>query len=62
VDPNALTVSRKTVRFVDGTQIALSNLHEIMVELHPVGKIPTKETIGEIIAGFKAEDLKVSYQ
>jgi len=54
VDPNAPTVSRKTVRFVDGTQIALSNLHEIMAELYSVGKMPTRETIDEIIAGLEA--------
>ncbi|MCX7966591.1 MAG: hypothetical protein N2596_08205 [Syntrophorhabdaceae bacterium] len=54
MDPNAPTVSRRTIRFIDGTQIALSNLHEIMAELYSVGKRPTKETIDEIIAGLEA--------
>jgi hypothetical protein len=54
VDPNAPTVSRKTIRFIDGTQIALSNLHEIMAELYAVGKRPTRATIDEIIAGLEA--------
>ncbi len=54
MDPNAPTVSRKTIRFIDGTQIALSNLHEIMAELNSVGKKPNKETIDEIIAGLEA--------
>ncbi|MBP8625278.1 MAG: hypothetical protein KBI10_01090, partial [Syntrophorhabdales bacterium] len=54
MDPNAPTVSRKTIRFIDGTQIALSNLHEIMAELYAVGKRPTRATIDEIIAGLEA--------
>lgn len=54
MDPNAPTVSRKTIRFIDGTQVALSNLHEIMAELYKVGKKPTMETIDEIIAGLEA--------
>ena len=54
MDPNAPTVSRRTLRFVDGTQVAVSNLHEIMAELHFVGKKATKETVDEIIAGLEA--------
>jgi hypothetical protein len=54
VDPNAPTVSRRTLRFVDGTQVGVSNLHEIMAELHFVGKKATKETVDEIIAGLEA--------
>jgi hypothetical protein len=54
VDPNAPTVSRRTLRFIDGTQVAVSNLHEIMAELHSVGKQATKETVDEIIAGLEA--------
>ena len=54
MDPNAPTVSRRTLRFVDGTQVAISNLHEIMAELHSVGKKVTKETVDEIIAGLEA--------
>ena len=54
MDPNAPTVSRRTLRFVDGTQVAVSNLHEIMSELHSVGKQATKETVDEIIAGLEA--------
>ena len=54
MDPNAPTVSRRTLRFVDGTQVAVSNLHEIMSELHSVGKEPNRETIDEIIAGLEA--------
>lgn len=53
MDPNAPTVSRRTLRFVDGTQVALSNLHEIMAELYSVGKEANKETIEEIIAGLE---------
>ncbi len=54
MDPNAPTVSRRTLRFVDGTQVAVSNLHEIMAELHSVGKKATRETVDEIIAGLEA--------
>ncbi|OPY62658.1 MAG: hypothetical protein A4E57_03930 [Syntrophorhabdaceae bacterium PtaU1.Bin034] len=54
MDPNAPTVSRRTLRFIDGTQIALTNLHEIMVELYSVGKKPNRETVEEIIAGLEA--------
>jgi hypothetical protein len=54
VDPNAPTVSRRTLRFFDGTQVAVSNLHEIMAELHSVGKEPNRETVDEIIAGLEA--------
>ena len=54
MDPNAPTVSRRTLRFVDGTQVAVSNLHEIMAELHAVGKKATRETVDEIIAGLEA--------
>jgi hypothetical protein len=54
VDPNAPTVSRRTLRFIDGTQVAVSNLHEIMAELRSVGKKATKETVDEIIAGLEA--------
>jgi len=54
VDPNAPTVSRRTLRFVDGTQVAVSNLHEIMAELYSVGKKPNRETVEEIIAGLEA--------
>jgi hypothetical protein len=54
VDPNAPTVSRCTLRFIDGTQVALSNLHEIMVELYSVGKGANKETVEEIIASLEA--------
>lgn len=32
----------------------MSNLHEIMAELYSVGKMPTRETIDEIIAGLEA--------
>ncbi len=39
---------------MDGTQVAVSNLHEIMTELHSVGKPPTRETVDEIIAGLEA--------
>lgn len=54
MDPNAPTVSRRTLRFVDGTQVAVNNLHEIMVELYSVGKKPNRETVEEIIAGLEA--------
>jgi len=54
VDPNAPTVSRRTLRFIDGTQVAVSNLNEIMAELHSVGKEANKETADEIIAGLEA--------
>ena len=54
MDPNAPTVSRRTLRFVDGTQVALSNLHEIMAELYSVGKEANKQTVEEIIAGLEA--------
>jgi len=54
VDPDAPTVSRRTLRFMDGTQVAVSNLHEIMGELHSVGKKATRETVEEIIAGLEA--------
>jgi hypothetical protein len=54
VDPNAPTVSRRTLRFFDGTQVAVNNLHEIMAELHSVGKEPNRETVDEIIAGLEA--------
>ncbi len=53
MDPNAPTVSRRTLRFIDGTQVAVSNLHEIMAELHSVGKKANKETVEEIIAGLE---------
>ncbi len=42
------------LRFVDGTQVAVANLHEIMAELHSVGKEPNRETVDEIIAGLEA--------
>lgn len=48
------TVSRRMLRFVDGTQVAISNLHEIMAELYSVGKKANKETADEIIAGLEA--------
>jgi hypothetical protein len=54
VDPNAPTVSRRTLRFIDGTQVAVNNLNEIMAELHSVGKEANKETADEIIAGLEA--------
>ena len=54
MDPNAPTVSRRTLKFIDGTQVAVNNLHEIMAELHSVGKKATKETVEEIIAGLEA--------
>jgi len=54
VDPNAPTVSRRTLRFIDGTQVAVNNLHEIMSELYSVGKEANKETVEEIIAGLEA--------
>lgn len=54
MDPNAPTVSRKTIRFIDGTKVTLINLHEIMMELYSVGKKPTRETVDEIIAGLEA--------
>ena len=54
MDPNAPTVSRRTLRFFDGTQVAVNNLHEIMSELHSVGKEPNRETVDEIIAGLEA--------
>ncbi len=54
MDPNTPTVSRRTLRFVDGTQVAVIGLHEIMAELHSVGKKATKETVEEIIAGLEA--------
>ena len=54
MDPNAPTVSRRTLRFLDGTQVAVSNLHEIMAELHSVGKPADRETIDEIISGLEA--------
>jgi len=54
VDPNAPTVSRRTLRFVDGTQVAVNNLHEIMAELYSVGKEANKKTVEEIIAGLEA--------
>ena len=54
MDPNAPTVSRRTLRFIDGTQVAVSNLHEIMAELHSVGKKATRDTVEEIIAGLEA--------
>lgn len=54
MDPNAPTVSRRTLRFVDGTQVALTNLHEIMAELYSVGKEANRETVEEIIAGLEA--------
>ena len=54
MDPNAPTVSRRTLRFIDGTQVAVSNLHEIMAELHSVGKKATRETVEEIIGGLEA--------
>lgn len=54
MDPNAPTVSRRTLRFIDGTQVALSNLHEIMAEVYSVGKEANKETVEEIIAGLEA--------
>ena len=53
MDPNAPTVSRRTLRFIDGTQVAVSNLHEIMAELHSVGKKANKDTVEEIIAGLE---------
>lgn|GEM_PF-291771 len=54
MDPDAPTVSRRTLRFIDGTQVALSNLHEIMGELYSVGKKANRETVEEIIAGLEA--------
>ncbi|MDD3846255.1 MAG: hypothetical protein PHC90_07835 [Syntrophorhabdaceae bacterium] len=54
MDPNAPTVSRRTLRFADGTQVAVNNLHEIMVELYSVGKEANKETVEEILAGLEA--------
>ncbi|HNT42978.1 MAG TPA: hypothetical protein PKN85_00835 [Syntrophorhabdaceae bacterium] len=54
MDPNAPTVSRRTLRFFDGTQVAVNNLHEIMAELHSVGKEPNRKTVDEIIAGLEA--------
>ncbi len=54
MDPDAPTVSRRTLKFIDGTQVAVSNLHEIMAELHSVGKPATRETVDEIIAGLIA--------
>jgi hypothetical protein len=42
------------LRFVDGTRVAVANLHEIMAELHAVGKMPNRETVDEIIAGLEA--------
>lgn len=54
MDPNAPAVSRRTLRFVDGTQVAVVNLHEIMEELYSVGKKANKETADEIIAGLEA--------
>ncbi len=54
MDPNAPTVSRRTLRFVDGTQVAVGNLHEIMAELHSVGKEANRETVDEIISGLEA--------
>ena len=54
MDPNAPTVSRRTLRFIDGTQVAVNNLHEIMAELYSVGKEANKETVEEIIAGLEA--------
>ncbi len=54
MDPNAPTVSRRTLRFIDGTQVALNNLNEIMVELYSVGKEANRATMDEIIAGLEA--------
>jgi len=54
VDPNAPTVSRRTLRFIDGTQVAVNNLYEIMMELYSVGKEANRETVEEIIAGLEA--------
>lgn len=39
---------------MDGTQVAVSNLHEIMAELHSVGKPANRETVDQIIAGLEA--------
>lgn len=39
---------------MDGTQVAVSNLHEIMAEVHSVGKPANRETVDEIIAGLEA--------
>lgn len=54
MDPNAPTVSRRTIRFVDGTQVAVNNLHEILAELYSVGKKANRQTADEIIAGLEA--------
>jgi hypothetical protein len=42
------------LRFIDGTQVAISNLHEIMAELYSVGKKANRQTADEIIAGLEA--------
>jgi hypothetical protein len=54
VDPNAPTVSRRTLRFADGTQVAVNGLYEIMTELYSVGRGVNMETIAEIMAGLEA--------
>ena len=48
-EPETPTVSRRVLRFPDGTQVRVTGLDEIMAELYSEGRQPNKETVEEII-------------
>ena len=48
------TVSRRTLRFIDGTQVAVIGLDEILAELYAEGRQANDETAEEIIHRLEA--------
>ena len=53
-EPEASTVSRRTLRFIDGTKVTVNGLDEILAELHSEGRPANKETVEEIIKRLEA--------
>lgn len=49
------TVSRRTLRFIDGTKITVNGLDEILAELSSEGRQANKETAEEIIKRLEAQ-------
>ncbi len=54
-DPDAQTVSRRSLKFADGIQVVVTGLTEILTELFFEGRQPNKETTEEIIKRLEAK-------
>jgi len=50
------TVSRRTLRFIDGTQVAVIGLDEILAELYAEGRQMDQETAKEMIKRLEAHE------